>query len=130
MAKAAPASRLDSDHQYLALDTLADMLRACGDHAFDTPSHKAEDVRKKAEAWMRHLLMGGPHPDTNKTSERDFVGVRRFVRELRQTELAFVRTALTDFRTMISTVFQNIERVLLADGEGDVQMKQAIARLR
>lgn len=130
MAKAAPESRLDSDHQYLALDTLADMLRACGDHAFDTPAHKAEDVRKKAESWMRHLLMGGPHPDTGKTTERDFVGVRRFVRELRQNELAFVRTALTDFRTMISTVFQNIERVLLADGEGDVQMKQAIARLR
>ncbi|HET6335597.1 MAG TPA: GGDEF domain-containing protein [Polyangiales bacterium] len=130
MANVAPQSRLDSDHQYLALDTLADMLRACGDHAFDTPAHKAEEIKKRADAWMRHLLMGGPHPDTGKTSDRDFIGVRRFVRDLRTSELAYVRSALTDFRTMISAVFGNIERVLLRDGEGDVQMKQSIARLR
>jgi diguanylate cyclase (GGDEF)-like protein len=130
MAKAAPQSRLEADHQYLALDTVADMLRACGDHAFDTPAHRADEIKKRADLWMRHLLMGGPHPDTGKTSERDFVGVRRFVRELRANELSFVRTALTDFRTLISSVFVNIERVLLADGEGDLQMKQSIARLR
>jgi diguanylate cyclase (GGDEF)-like protein len=130
MAKVAPQSRLESDHQYLALDTVADMLRACGDHAFDTPAHKADDIKKRADAWMRHLLMGGPHPDTGKTSDRDFVGVRRFVRELRTNELAFVRTALTDFRSLISAVFVNIERVLLQDGEGDARMKQSIARLR
>lgn len=130
MGKPTPQSRLETDHQYLALDTLADMLRACGDNAFDTPSHKAEDIKKRADAWLRHLLMGAPHPDSGTTTERDFVGVRRFVRELRTTELAFVRSALTDFRTMISTVFVNIERVFLADGEGDLQMKQSIARLR
>lgn len=130
MAKVAPQSRLDADHQYLALDTLADMLRACGDHAFDTPAHKADEIKNRADGWMRHLLLGGPHPDTGKTTDRDFVGVRRFVRELRANELAFVRTALTDFRTLISVVFVNIERVLLQDGEGDAQMKESIARLR
>jgi diguanylate cyclase (GGDEF)-like protein len=129
MAKAVQ-SRLDSDHEYLALDTIADMLRACGDHAFDTHTHKAEEVRKRAEAWLKHLLLGGPHPSSGKTTDRDFVGVRQFVRELRTNELTFVRSALTDFRSMISTVFVNIERVLLADGEGDVQMKASIARLR
>jgi diguanylate cyclase (GGDEF)-like protein len=130
MAKAALESRLDSDHQYIALDTLADMLRACGDNAFDTPGHKAEDIKKRADAWLKHLLLGGPHPESGKTTQRDFVGVRRFVRELRANELAFVRSALSDFRTMISTVFGNIERVLLQDGEGDERMKQSIARLR
>jgi diguanylate cyclase (GGDEF)-like protein len=129
MAKAAQ-SKLDSDHQYLALDTVADMLRACGDNAFDTHVHKAVDVRARAEAWLRHLLTGGPHPESGRTTDRDFVGVRRFVRELRTNELAYVRTALTDMRALISTVFVNIERALLADGEGDKQMKASIAKLR
>ena len=130
MAKAAPQSRLDTDHQYVALDTVADMLRACADHAFDTHAHKADDVRKRAEGWLRHLVMGAPHPDNGKVSERDFVGVRRFVRELRANELAFVRSALSDFRNLISSVFVNIERALLADGEADKQMRVSIARLR
>ncbi|HKO53846.1 MAG TPA: hypothetical protein VJV79_39335, partial [Polyangiaceae bacterium] len=76
-------SRLDQDHSYLALDTVADMLRACGDHAFDTHAHKAEELRQRSEAWIRHLLMGSPHPETGRTGQRDFVGARRFVRELR-----------------------------------------------
>jgi diguanylate cyclase (GGDEF)-like protein len=130
MAKAAQQSKLESDHQYLALDTVADMLRACGDHAFDTHAHKAADVRARAELWLRHLLTGGPHPDSGRTTDRDFVGVRRFVREVRTNELAYVRSALSDFRALISTVFVNIERALLADGDGDKQMKASIARLR
>ncbi|HKU37302.1 MAG TPA: diguanylate cyclase, partial [Polyangiales bacterium] len=130
MAKAAPQSRLDSDHQYVALDTVADMLRACADHAFDTHAHKAEEIRKRAEGWLRHLVMGAPHPEAGKVTERDFVGVRRFVRELRANELNFVRSSLSDLRTLISTVFVNIERALVAEGDGDKQMRASIARLR
>ena len=129
MRNDASPSGLDSDPHYLALETLADILRACGDHAFDTHAHTAEQVRKRAELWLRHLLVGAPHPDTSLSTARDFVGVRRFVRELRATELAFVRSALTDLRGMISTVFVNIERMFLTDGEGDAQLKASIARL-
>jgi diguanylate cyclase len=130
MGKPVQQSSLDSDHQYLALDTVADILRACGDNAFDTHAHKADDLRKRAEAWIRHLVMGAPHPDSGRTGPRDFVGVRRFVREMRTQELTFVRSSLSDFRSMISTVFSNIERALLADGAGDAQMRAAIARLQ
>ena len=130
MSKAAPQSRLAPDHQTLALDTVADMLRACGEHAFDTHKHTAEAVRKQAEQWARHLLIGAPHPEQQRNEGRDFIGVRRFVRELRGRESEFVRSALRDFRSMIASVFNNIERALLADGDGDAQMKQQLARLR
>jgi len=130
MAKAAPQSQLDADHQYRALDTVADMLRACGDNSFDTHTHKAADIRKRAEGWIRHLLLGAVHPESGKTSERDFVGARQFVRLLRVNELAFVRSALSDFRSLISSVFTNIERALVADGVDDAQIKATLARLR
>jgi diguanylate cyclase (GGDEF)-like protein len=130
MGKTEPQRRLDPEHEFIALDTVADMLRACGEHAFDTHKHKGEAMRKQAELWARHLLIGGTHPEHPNIKERDFVGVRNFVRQLRANESEFVRTALRDFRSLISTVFNNIERALLADGEADTQMKNQLTRLR
>jgi diguanylate cyclase len=116
------------DHQARALDTLADVLRAVGEHAFDTHRHEGRAVRERAEQWVRHLLLGAAHPLGHRGT-RDFSGARQFVRELRVHEADFVRTALRDFRSMLSTVFSNIERALLADGEADQQMRQQIERL-
>jgi HPt (histidine-containing phosphotransfer) domain-containing protein len=130
MGKAAPPSVLDPEHEFIALDTVADILRACGENAFDTHKHTGDSARKQAELWARHLLLGGPHPENPRITGRDFLGVRAFVRQLRGSEAEFVRSALRDFRSMISSVFNNIERALLADGEGDKQMKTQLARLR
>jgi diguanylate cyclase len=112
------------------LEAVGDILRACGEYAFDTHRHKADAARQRAEQWARHLLMGMPHPENAAVASRDFVGARRFVRELRAGEQQFVRSALADFRNMISSVFFNIEKALLADGDGDVQMKASVAHLR
>jgi diguanylate cyclase len=129
MSKAAPRGRLDPEHEFIALDTVADMLRACGEHAFDTHKHSGESMRTRAEQWARHLLIAAPHPD-NQNAERDFLGVRRFVRELRQGEAEFVRSALREFRSMIASVFTNFERALMVDGEADTQMLTQLGRLR
>jgi diguanylate cyclase len=106
------------------------MLRACGEHAFDTHKHKGDAIRKQAELWARHLLIGAAHPEHERSTGRDFVGARQFIRSLRSNEGEFVRSALRDFRSMISSVFNNIERAVLADGEGDAKMKDQLARLR
>jgi diguanylate cyclase len=117
------------EHQALALDTLGDVLRACGETAFDTHRSESRNVRERAEQWARHLLLGAPHPLGQRHNSRDFLGARQFVRELRAHESEFVRTALSDFRSMLSAVFSNIERALLADGDADSQMRQQLARL-
>jgi diguanylate cyclase len=122
-------SRLDADHAYQALDALGDVMRAYGEHAFDTHRHTGDAVRAQAEQWVRHLLLGSPHPQNDRQSGRDFVGARRFLREMRAAEAEFVRSALRDFRSMISAVFRNIERALVADGEGDAHMQKQLERL-
>src|SRR4051812_26271174 len=104
MGKPAAEARLDANHEYQALDTLGDVLRACGEHAFDTHRHTAENMRTLADKWVRHLLLGTAHPHDQKTAGRDFLGARHFVRELRQREAEFVRSALRDFRSMLSAV--------------------------
>jgi diguanylate cyclase len=87
-------------------------------------------MRAQAEQWVRHLLLGSPHPQNNQLKGRDFVGARRFVRELRGNEADFVRSALRDFRSMISSVFKNIERALVVDGEADTHMRTQLERLQ
>jgi diguanylate cyclase (GGDEF)-like protein len=114
----------------MALDTVADMLRACAEHAFDTHQHTADAIREQAERWARHLLLGAPHPSVPGKDGRDFVGVRRFVREMRASEGNFVRHAQRDFRSLISSVFANFERALLKDTQSDQDMKRQLARLR
>lgn len=126
---AATDNRLEPDHEYAALDTLGDVLRACGEYAFDTHRNTGEAIRNQAEQWVRHLLLGSPHPQNDRLKGRDFVGARRFVRELRIDEADFVRTALRDFRSMIGSVFKNIERALTADGEADGHMRTQLDRL-
>jgi len=117
------------DHQGRALDTLGDVIRSFGEHAFDTHRHEGRAVRERAEQWVRHLLLGAAHPLGHRHNNRDFSGARQFIRELRMHEAEFVRTALRDFRSMLTTVFANIERALLADGEADQQMRQQLERL-
>ena len=130
MGKPAAEARLDANHEYQALDAMADILRACGEHAFDTHRHTGQNMRELAEKWVRHLLLGTGHPHDQKVSGRDFLGARHFVRELRLREAEFVSSALRDFRSMLSAVFSNIERALLADGEADARMRQQLVRLQ
>jgi diguanylate cyclase len=130
MGKSAPQSGLEPHHLVTALDTLGDMLRACGENAFDTHKHSGEVIRKQAEQWARHLLIGAAHPEQERIVARDFNGARAFVRLLRRNESEFVRSALRDFRTLIASVFNNIERAVLADGEADARMKEQLGRLK
>jgi diguanylate cyclase len=130
MGKPATAdNRLDADHADHALDALGDVLRACGEHAFDTHKHTGDAIRGLAEQWVRHILLGATHPQNARAAGRDFVGARRFVRDLRTAEAEFVRSALREFRSMIGSVFSNLERALTQDGDADSQMRVQLERL-
>jgi diguanylate cyclase len=116
-----------------ALDTVAAVLRLLGDHAFDTEENSAEQTRKSAEAWARHILLRTDHPEhpTGRPSElRDFVGARRFVENLRRSEQRFVGKAISDFRQMVWSVVQNVHRALAVDGDEDAAARTELLRLK
>jgi diguanylate cyclase len=116
-----------------ALDTVAAVLRLIGMHAFDTEDQTAEETRRAAENWARHILLRTEHPEhsTGRPSEvRDFVGARRFVENLRRSEQRFVGRALTDFRQVVWSVVQNVHRALAVDGDEDVAARSQLDRLR
>jgi diguanylate cyclase len=113
-----------------ALDTVAAVLRLIGMHAFDTEDQTAEETRRTAENWARHILLRTEHPEhqTGRPSEvRDFVGARRFVENLRRSEQRFVGRALTDFRQVVWSVVQNVHRALAVDGDEDLAARSLVA---
>jgi diguanylate cyclase len=117
-----------------ALDTIAALLRAVGEHAFDTEEMKARESKSRAEEWARHLLLGTPHPErgTQPASERerDHVGARRWVEMLRRSELNYVKKSLGEFRQVILSVVQNFHRAVAVEGEEDTKVAVQINRLR
>lgn len=112
------------------LDSLAAILRMLGDHAFDTEETKADKIRELAESWVRHLLVGGVHPEGRARNVRDFHGVRRFVEQLRRAERSFVAKALGDMRGLVRSVAQSFERALAKDADEDQRARRQIERLR
>ena len=116
------------------LDTAAAILRVLGEQAFDTEDLKANATRATAEAWARHLLLGTAHPERgNKPAnenERDFVGARRWVENLRRSELNYVRKSLGEFRQVIMSLVQNFHRAVSVEGDEDRRVAQQIDRLR
>jgi diguanylate cyclase len=116
------------------LDTVAALLRALGEHAFDTEDSKANDTRLRTEAWARHLLLGTAHPERGGEAvaerDRDHIGVRRWVESLRRSELNYVKKSLAEFRQVIWSVVQNFHRAVAVEGEEDKRVAVQINRLR
>ncbi|MGD2113199.1 MAG: hypothetical protein PVI50_07425, partial [Gammaproteobacteria bacterium] len=44
------------------LDSLAGMLRTYGNRGFDIEAMSAAELRRRCEAWARHILTGTPAP--------------------------------------------------------------------
>jgi diguanylate cyclase len=116
------------------LDTVAALLRAIGEHAFDTDEAKASETKMRSEAWVRHLLLGTPHPERGSEvltdRDRDHIGVRRWVESVRRSELNYVRKALTEFRQVILSVVQNFHRAVAVEGDEEKKVAVQINRLR
>lgn len=116
------------------LDTAAAILRVLGEQAFDTEDMKANAIRARAEAWARHLLLGTAHPERGaepaSERERDYAGARRWVEQLRRSELGYVRKSLGEFRQIILSLVQNFHRAVAIEGDEDRRVAQQIDRLR
>lgn len=74
-----------------AIDAFIGLLKAFGEHAFDTDNVSAEDARGECDGWARKISMGeqvgiGP-------IKRDFGGARRyFVAARRKASCKSLRT--------------------------------------
>ena len=78
--------------------------------------------------WERSIPSVARSPPAKR--ERDFIGARRFVENLRRSELNYVRKSLGEFRQVIMSLVQNFHRAVAVEGEEDRRVAAQIDRLR
>src|SRR6478752_9286845 len=72
---ARPSDAKDLD---TAIDSVVALLRAFGEHAFDTDNVTAEDTRSECDGWARKISMGERLGVEGGPLKRDFGGARRY----------------------------------------------------
>jgi diguanylate cyclase len=110
-----------------AIDTIADFLRLFGQHAFPLDSNPTEEFTRDCEAWARHITTGiaqtkhredGDMLDAEQygQGERDWAGLRFFLRNRRREEEAYVGGRLSTLKNMIWDMVSGLRNIAV-DGE-------------
>lgn len=115
-----------------AVDTLAQVLRTYGEHAFDTAQTDRADAAESFDTWARHLLLGVPPPGDAAVVEgvRDFPGVLRFTTEHRRQESEYVVRSLADLRSALWLFVQGVARAIPNDRAFDDAVDTELDRVR
>lgn len=96
-----------------ALDTVSDLLRTFGHHSFDTDECDALELQRQCDEWVRQLLVH--FESTPRGPRRDWAGARRFFRQTRQEETAYVTRSLKNLREALQTFAQCLTQAVQED---------------
>lgn len=110
-----------------AIDTIADFVRIFGQHAFPLEGADQEDFTRDCEAWARHVTTGiaqtkhleeGDMLDAEQYvgGERDWAGLRFFLRNRRREEESYVGGRLSTLKNMIWDMVSGLRNIAV-DGE-------------
>lgn len=113
MQLSAESRRSEQDAQARAVETLAEILRLFGRHAFDLDDVTSEETCASFERWAQKLLVGEvpAHCDERAARKarglvRDWGGARRFVERHRRSERDYVLTGMSNLRHAVRVFIQ------------------------
>jgi diguanylate cyclase (GGDEF)-like protein len=115
-----------------ALDAVTALVRAYGEHAFDTDAFEAADLALECDAWATKIALGArPEPGQTASSEtlRDFVGLRRFFNDKRKTEGQYVARSMGNLRQAIQTFAQCLTAALGEERTSDREIETRLVNL-
>ncbi len=130
--EAAPASIRESDDP--ALDTVASLLKAFGEHAFDTDNVTAAETKSECEGWAQRITVGGGKGEPNADGEakpfrRDFGGVRRYFSAQRSHEREFVGRSLGNLREAVHAFARCLTTTVGEDRAADERVGAQLGKL-
>ncbi|HEX7666129.1 MAG TPA: diguanylate cyclase [Polyangiaceae bacterium] len=125
----APAGSEELDS---AVETMADVIRAFGTHAF--AQEGAAALAATCEGWAQHLLVFAEPPSgglaTVGAKARQWKALRRVFVQLRKSEVAAANQSATTMRDALWVFIRTFARVLSADGTADVAVASQLVRLK
>ncbi len=131
-AETVPAAALH--HEDEALDTLINIIRTFGAHAFDVDTKGIRHFQESNELWARHLATGSPPPEGasrgHRRSERDWRGVRHFVRQRREREHKYVTDQVGNVRELVWEVVEGLREMSSTATSAQASVDGCLERLQ
>jgi diguanylate cyclase len=117
-----------------ALDTVANLLKAFGEHAFDTDNVSAAETRAECEGWAQKITVGAGKGGEGEDGEakpfkRDFGGVRRFFTAQRSHEREFVGRSLGNLREAVHAFARCLTTTVGEDRSADERVGAQLGKL-
>jgi len=123
---ARPSDAKDLD---TAIDSVVALLRAFGEHAFDTDNVTAEDTRSECDGWARKISMGERLGVEGGPLKRDFGGARRYFAAHRAHEREYVNSSVTNLREAVHAFARCLTRTVGEDRAADAKVGAQLGNL-
>src|SRR4051812_46014281 len=110
-----------------AIDAFVGLMKAFGEHAFDTDNVSAEDSRGECDGWARKISMGeqiGVGP-----LKRDFGGARRYFVAHRAHEREYVTSSVGNLREAVHAFARCLTRTVGEDRSADARVGAQLGNL-
>jgi diguanylate cyclase (GGDEF)-like protein len=143
------ASTVDDTTLGRVVDAVGALIQTIGVYAHDAESRTAEEARRAAERWKRHLTLGVEHPASGNDvapegatgaapaprrgvslRERDWEGAARFAIDDRRAEHAHVQRTVAELRETIWALVHGVHEVVGAETAAGAASVGAIDRAR
>jgi diguanylate cyclase (GGDEF)-like protein len=112
-----------------AIDSVVAMLRAFGEHAFDTDTVAAEEIRAECDGWARKVAMGEKLGVEGGPPKRDFGGARRYFAAHRAHEREYVASSVTNLREAVHAFARCLTQTVGEDRAADARVGAQLGHL-
>ncbi len=112
-----------------ALDAVVALLKAFGEHAFDTDNVSAEQTRSECDGWARRVALGEPADADSGSPKRDLVGARRYFSAHRAHEREYVASSVTNLREAVHAFARCLTRTVGEDRSADARVGAQLGNL-
>ncbi len=112
-----------------AIDTVVALLRAFGEHAFDTDNVQAADTRGECDGWARKIAIGDKPGVEAGAPKRDFGGARRYFAAHRAHERQYVSSSVGNLREAVHAFARCLTRTMGEDRAADARVGAQLGNL-
>jgi diguanylate cyclase (GGDEF)-like protein len=112
-----------------SLDAVVALLRAFGEHAFDTDNVTADDTRGECDGWARKIALGEKLGVEGGPPKRDFGGARRYFSAQRAHEREYVTSSVANLREAVHAFARCLTRSVGEDRAADAKVGAQLGHL-
>ena len=126
---AAPPERTELD---VALESVAEILRARGRHAFSVGDEDVRVVSSAYERWAGHIVLRSPPPGMAREPEpgaRDWRSMVEFTSQRAKKEQAWALGSVRDMREAIFALVESFSRTSYSQGRQNETLRRRLAGL-